>query len=163
MSALVVTPRDPLRNFRFTLRVGASMQAVAGVQRVSGLTATVSPLEVWEGGNNLHRYANPDKITWDPVTFDQGLALDSTLEDWAETVRYFVMTGTQQNGQSVKRDVTIDARGWNGADAPVVRSYALKNAWVSKYVALARMDALASEVALVSVELVHEGWTVTTP
>jgi phage tail-like protein len=166
--------RDPLRNYQFQVSLddltGASLP-VAGVQRVSGLSFSVASFEVWEGGNNLHRYANPDKVTWDPVTLDQGIALDDTLEKWAEAVRYFAMTGTPYTDPDtgsvvrVKRDVTIAL--WDPGDRVVAefgqrvaRSYHLKNAWISKYNAMPKLDALANEVALLTVELVHESWTV---
>ncbi len=170
-----VAARDPLRNYQFTisLQTNGAQVTVGGVSKVSGLNAVVSPLEVWEGGNNLHRYANPDKVTWDPVTLEQGIALDDTLEVWALAVQSFVMTGRVQagpyaagGGTAVKRNVTIEL--WppsNVAGPPAsqpgpARRYHLYNAWISRYNALPRLDALASEVALVSVELIHEGWTV---
>ena len=139
------------------------------MQRVSGLTFSVSAFDVWEGGNNLHRYANPDKVTWDPITLEQGIALDDVLETWAEGVRYFAMTGKlyTPKGESapipVKRDVTIEL--WDPVDradstAKVARRYLVKNAWISKYTAMPKLDALATETALLLVELVHEGWTV---
>ncbi|WP_437942640.1 phage tail protein [Sorangium sp. So ce341] len=173
--------RDPLRNFQFSIYVETSEPAwvcVAGVQKVSGLSSTVSPHETWEGGNNLHRYAQPDRVTWDPVTLEQGLALDDTLERWALGVRHFVMTGRPLEVASggtkqivkVKRNVVIEM--WDtvrfdkseaGQERPRVRRYRIHNAWISKYSALPRLDALASEVALATVELVHEGWTVDLP
>jgi phage tail-like protein len=161
--------RDPLRNYQFLVSIATkagSAVVVGGVQRVSGLTATVSPFEVWEGGNNQHRYANPDRITWDPVTLEQGLALDDSLERWAGSVRSFAMSGVGDLGEPVKRRVIIDVYPPSNAipdsylKSPPVRRYTLFNAWISKLNALPKLDALASEVALISVELVHEGWTV---
>jgi phage tail-like protein len=163
-----VGTRDPLRNFQFIVKLD-DLGEVGGVQRVSGLSASVSPVETWEGGNNRHRYANPDKITWDPVTLEQGIALDDTLEIWAQAVQYFVMTGKIQSlpnavagATAVKRNVTIELWPPSLAAGPQLpeRRYHLYNAWISRYNALPRLDALASEVALVTVELIHEGWTV---
>lgn len=162
--------RDPLRSYQFvvSIQVGDREVRVGGVQRVSGLTATVSPYEVWEGGNNLHRYANPDRVTWDPVTLEQGIALDDTLELWAAAVRVFAMTGQDiyRGAFPIKRRVIIDLWPPSNVGPPPAkgakptRRYRLHNAWISKFNALPKLDALASEVALVSVELVHEGWTV---
>lgn len=183
--------RDPLRNYQFAVFLGAPKDpklAVAGVQKVSGLSFSVAPFEVWEGGNNLHRYANPDRVTWDPITLEQGLALGDDLEVWAEAVRYFAMTGTKKGGVAIKRDLTIllwdpvdrGVAGGPNLPRPVIlpdgraaaepvldepghltaRRYDIKNAWISKYTAMPRLDAIANEVALLSVELVHEGWTV---
>lgn len=168
MASVDVKARDPLRNYQFTVFIAGTGvnprqgQLIAGVQRVSGLACTVTASEVWEGGNNLHRYANPDKINWDPVTLEQGLALDDTLELWAAEVRDFVAKGKASYGNQVKRNVDIELREPLATDR-CMRRYRLKNAWISKYHALPKLDALTSEVALLSVELQHEGWTVEFP
>jgi phage tail-like protein len=169
--------RDPLRNFQFQVfldGLDGLATPVGGVQRVSGLSHAVTAYEVWEGGNNLHRYANPDKVTWDPISLEQGLAIDDTLEQWAAAVRHFAMTGqllTPSDGKGavrLKRNVVIEARDpvfgatpahmASPSEAPLGRRYRVFNAWISKYNALPRLDATAAEVALLSVELTHEGW-----
>jgi hypothetical protein len=65
VAAPVVQARNPLRNYQFRVGVITTGSAstttyVAGVRTVSGLRMQVNPWEVWEGGNNLHRYANPN-------------------------------------------------------------------------------------------------------
>ncbi|RKH10763.1 phage tail protein [Corallococcus sp. CA053C] len=159
--------RNPLRTFQFRIRMNTSAagQYVAGVRSVSGLSVHVSPFEVWEGGNNLHRYAQPHKVLWEPIVMDQGLALDDTLERWANAVLEFARTG-KAPGEAVKRDVFIDL--WDAYAHPTevpapgpearMRSFYVHNAWVSKYHALPKLDAMAGEVALMSLELTHEGW-----
>jgi phage tail-like protein len=176
--------RDPLRAFNFTvwsIPFEGEPTMLVGVQKVSGLTTSVSVYETWEGGNNLHRYANPDKVTWDPITLEQGLALDDSLERWANAVVQWSRTGRPPKDEPVKRYLRIDVHdpadprfavappstpskepvGPKSAGAPsggAIRRYLVRNAWISKYVALPRLDALSQEVALLSVELVHEGW-----
>lgn len=173
--------RDPLRNFQFQVLLDGLdglAKPVGGVQRVSGLSHAVTAYEVWEGGNNLHRYANPDKVTWDPISLEQGLAIDDTLEQWATAVRHFAMTGQlftppgAPGPVRLKRNVVIEARdpvfsaGASPAasrmasptEAPLGRRYRVFNAWISKYTALPRLDATAAEIALLTVELTHEGW-----
>lgn len=169
MASVDVKVRDPLRGYQFSVFIAGTDekaptngQIVAGVQRVSGLACTVTAAEIWEGGNNQHRYANPDKINWDPVTLEQGIALDDTLEIWAAEVRNFVSRGLAWYGNRVKRNVNIVLHD-PFVSAPWTRRYHIKNAWVSKYQALPKLDAMASEVALLSVELQHEGWTVEFP
>lgn len=187
----VARVRNPLRTYQFRVAViapGASTATttnyVAGVKSVSGLRTQVTAWETWEGGNNLHRYANPNKVTWEPVTLEQGLAIDTTFESWAQAVLDFA-AGNQPK-EAVKRAVLIDvwdeypnpdapttsapplsaaggAAASNDTDSrvdtgPRYRRYHLKNAWISKYQAIPKLDSLTSEVALLSVELVHEGW-----
>ena len=181
-----VVPRNPLRTYQFRVAVfplnapSDKTEYVAGVKNVSGLRVQVSAWETWEGGNNLHRYANPNKVTWEPVTLEQGLALDDTFERWSEAVLKFAADGSVDPKEPVKRQVMIDVWDENmhpdGPPAPAppsrsatpkvdipalgprFRRYHLKNAWISKYQPLPKLDSLTSEVALLSVELVHEGW-----
>lgn len=165
-------PRNPLRTYQFRVGLlappagagddGAAAAGqeryVAGVKRVSGLNLTVAATEVREGGNALHRYANPDRATWDPVTLEQGLALDDTLERWARAAVDFLRTGTADASEPVKRNAFVDV--WDPA-LPTegrARRYLLLNAWVSRFQAIPQLDATASEVGLVVVELTHEGW-----
>jgi phage tail-like protein len=171
-------PRSPLRNFQFHIYLtspSGATRLVGGVQRVSGLTSSITAYEIWEGGNNLHRYAHPDKVNWDSVTLEQGMALDDSLEQWARGVQYFAKTGSlDKQGTAdvpVKRDVIIEIHdpvmgSVSGQPSPQpqrCRSYTLHNAWISKYTALPRLDALGSEIALVLVEMIHEGWSLNPP
>lgn len=187
-----VSPRNPLRTYQFRVSVqpftGGTVGSgyVAGVRSVSGLRMQVAPFEVWEGGNNLHRYANPNKCTWEPIVLEQGIALDDTLETWAQVVLDFAAAGKVDPLQPVKREVIIDVWDENAhpegppkisksanlpAPAPKrspmpnsvfsekqYRRYRVFNAWISKYQALPKLDSMTSEVALLSVELTHEGW-----
>lgn len=194
-------PRNPLRSYQFRVAVIAVVSAgeapsgagdltyVAGVRSVSGLRAQVAAVETWEGGNALHRYANPGKVTWEPIGLEQGLALDSTFEDWARAVLDFAATGKKPATGPVKRQVIIDVWDENShpdgppsiAPPPLpspsqvspfsanlkvdiktqgsrYKRFHIHNAWISKYLALPKLDSMTSEVALLSVELMHEGW-----
>lgn len=196
-----IQPRNPLRTYQFRIAVlslGDSAQAaapyIAGVRSVSGLRAAIAPTETWEGGNNLHRYANPGRVSWEPVTLEQGLCLDDTLEEWARTVIEFATTGKKPaGGGAVKRTVIIDVWDENAHPAgppelappatpspttpspftsnPQVgiskqgsryKRFHIFNAWISKYQALPKLDSMSSEVALGSIELMHEGWVEST-
>jgi phage tail-like protein len=131
---------------------------VAGVKRVSGLNVTIAAHEVREGGNALHRYTNPDGATWDPITLEQGLALNETLERWAFAAVDFLRTGSVNKVEPVKRNLFIDVWDPRFLNAAPVRRYLVFNAWVSRFQAIPQLDAMANEVALLTVELTHEGW-----
>jgi phage tail-like protein len=170
MTVVDAQPRNPLRTFTFRLRLDGAATAVAGVRRVSGLTMSAQANEIWEGGNNLHRYANPDRATWEAITLEQGLALDDSLERWAQACVAFLETGTPPAGVPVKRNAVLEV--WDAhqppravqppatpqAAAPRRRDYEIVNAWISRYQALPALDAMTSEVGLLLVELTHEGW-----
>lgn len=161
---------EELASSRGTLGSGGTQRApdigsagtgyVAGVRRVSGLTVGVAATETWEGGNSLHRYANPHRALWEPISLEQGIALDTRLRDWAEAGLAFLRTGRVDAAQPVKRNVLLDV--WDpgvssGGGRPALR-FVIFNAWVSKYQAVPRLDAMADEVALLTVELTHHGW-----
>lgn len=157
MSLAPAERADPLRTYHFRVLVNGIV--VAGVQKVSGLSVAVGARETWEGGNALHRYANPDRASWEPVRLHQCLALDQTLENWALAAVSFLRTGVAP-ALTVKRDVVIEMldHALPNSDRPVRRRYLVHNAWVSRYEAVPALDALGNEVALLSVELTHEGW-----
>lgn len=163
---------DPLRTFQFRIGLLPSGSTspggyVGGVQKVSGLVASIEADETWEGGNNVHSYKNPRRITWEPIVLEQGIALDDSLEAWARAVMTYVRTG-KAPADAVKRNIVIDV--WdpvvhtgstadaNGDAIPRVRRFQVFNAWVSKYQALPALDAMANQIGLVSIELHHEGW-----
>ena len=126
------------------------------MKSVSGLSVSIRPFEVYEGGNNLYRYAQPDKVTWDPVTLEQGLAIGTKLREWAEDVVGFALSGKVTRG-AIKRLVHIAV--FDEANNERLR-YQLVNAWISKYQAVPKLDALSGEAGIVSLELTHEGYRV---
>lgn len=168
--------RDPLRTFQFRVRFegdktpsDAATPYIAGVRSVSGLSWNLATYETWSGGNNLHPYVTPNRVSWDPITLEQGIARDGSLEAWAEAARVMVDAPSATAARAARRNVRIDvwdhavlggtpaASGGAGANA-ILCSYVVYNAWVRKYVALPRLDAMTSEIALASVEIAHEGW-----
>jgi len=183
---MLVRAHDPLTAFQFGLRFlpangpdgsggAGGTEYIAGVSRVSGLSVTVTPTEVWSGGNNRHPYLQPDKCTWDAITLEQGLALDGTMIAWAEAVVTYASQGSLENAPfPLKRNLALDV--WNpsatlspsdtsgppeGGTAPPrhpMYSYVIHNAWISRYEAMPSLDAMGSEVAFMSVDISHEGW-----
>src|SRR4029079_3739924 len=93
-----------------------------------------------------------------------GISLDETLQTWAEAGLHFLRTGAV--AQPVKRNVLLDVDDpgfTNAGDTRPRYRYVIFNAWVSKYQALPRLDAMADEVALLSVELTHHVWRTDPP
>ena len=164
-----VARRDPLRTYQFRLRLDppgpSGDRHVAGVRSVSGLSWAIEAQETWSGGNNFHRYATPHRITWEPLILEHGIALGNDLEQWAHAARQHVL-GVSSPLPLAKRDLVLEV--WDptraiepvpeGANDPSIRKYQVRKAWVSKYVALPKLDATASEVAIQTLEIIHEGW-----
>ena len=98
-----------------------------------------------------------------PVGADPARAGDLARHDVAGAGRRQACTSCAPGtlGQPVKRNVLLDVYdpgvSNSGETRPRLR-YVIFNAWVSKYQALPRLDAMADEVALLSIELTHHGW-----
>ncbi len=138
--------RDPYRSYNFQLQIdGVPLGAFS---EVSGLTAEGDAVDYREGTDRqsnvrklvgLRKYAN--------ITLKRGYTQDKSLWQWYANI---------VNGTPDRRDVTIVLM--NEAHQPVLRWHA-ENAWVNKIEAPS-FKAAGNEVAMESVELVHEGLTV---
>lgn len=138
--------RDPYRTFNFQLQIdGVPLGAFS---EVSGLTAEGDAVDYREGTDlqqnvrkltGLRKYSN--------ITLKRGYTQDQSLWRWY---------GNIVNGQADRRNVTIVLM--NEARQPVLRWHA-ESAWVNKIEAPS-FKAAGNEIAMESVELVHEGLTI---
>ena len=137
--------RDPYRSFNFQLEIdGVPLGAFA---EASGLTAEGDAVDYREGTdkqNNVRKLVGLRKYT--NITLKRGYTQDQSLWIWY---------GNIVSGQPDRRNVTIVLR--NEAHEPVLRWHA-ENAWVNK-IEGPSFKASGNEVAMESVELVHEGLT----
>ncbi|MFZ5510302.1 MAG: phage tail protein [Pseudomonadota bacterium] len=136
---------DPFRGFNF--RVEIDGLTVAAFSEVSGLTADGDPVEYREGTdpvNNvrklvgLRKYAN--------LMFKRGYVQDDTLWQWYQRIA---------NGQPDRRNGSVVLM--NEAHQDVMR-WNFENAWINK-IEGPGLNASSNEVAVESMELVHEGLT----
>jgi phage tail-like protein len=137
---------DPFRTFNFHLEFNG--QVIGGFSEVSGLTADGDAVDYREGSDpqlNVRKLVGMRKFG--PVTCKRGYTLDKTLWDWHNNI---------SNGVADRRDVTVILL--NEAKQPVLRWH-IENAWVNK-IEGPSMKASANEVAIESVELIHEGLTI---
>jgi phage tail-like protein len=138
--------RDPYRTFNFQLEIdGVPLGAFS---EVSGLTAEGDAVDYREGTDlqpNVRKLTGLRKYT--NITLKRGYTQDQSLWRWY---------GNIVNGQADRRNVTIVLM--NEARQPVVRWHA-ENAWVNKIEAPS-FKAAGNEIAMESVELVHEGLTI---
>ena len=137
--------RDPYRTFNFQLEIdGVPLGAFS---EVSGLTAEGDAVDYREGTDvqqNVRKLTGLRKYT--NITLKRGYTQDKSLWRWY---------GNIVNGQPDRRDVTIVLL--NEARQPVLRWHA-ENAWVNK-IEGPSFKAAGNEIAMESVELVHEGLT----
>jgi len=137
--------RDPYRSFNFQLEIdGVPLGAFS---ECSGLTAEGDAVDYREGTDiplNVRKLMGLRKYT--NITLKRGYTQDRSLWQWFTNIA---------NGLPDRRDVTIVLL--NEQRQPVLRWHA-EAAWINKIEAPA-LKAAGNEVAMESVELVHEGLT----
>ena len=138
--------RDPYRTFNFQVEIdGVPLGAFS---EASGLTAEGDSVDYREGTDlqqNVRKLVGLRKYT--NLTLKRGYTQDKSLWVWY---------GNILNGQPDRRNVTIVLM--NEARQPVLRWH-VENAWVNK-IEGASFKAAGNEIAMESVELVHEGLTI---
>src|SRR5262245_17698117 len=138
--------RDPYRSFNFQLEIdGVPLGAFS---EVSGLTSEADAVDYREGTDlqpNVRKLTGLKKES--PITLKRGKTQDQSLWKWY---------GNIVNGVPDRRNVTVVLM--NEARQPVLRWHA-EGAWVRK-IEGPSLKASGNEVAMESVELVHEGLTI---
>ena len=136
----------PLPKFHFQVEWGGTK---IGFQEVSGLTLETQVLEYRDGASpEYHKIKMPGLQQFGNVTLKRGVfKSDNEFYTWWNTVKLNTIE---------RRDVTISLLDEN--HAPVV-TWKIKNAWPSK-VTSPDMKADGNEIAIESLELIHEGLTV---
>ena len=139
--------RDPFRAFNFQLEIDNI--ARGGFSECSGLTAEGDAVDYREGTDlqpNVRKLVGPRKYT--NIVLKRGYTEgDTSLWDWYKNIH---------NGVADRRNVTIILM--NEERQPVMRWHA-ENAWINK-IEGPSFKASGNEVAIESVELVHEGLTI---
>lgn len=117
---------------------------VAGFSEVSGLTVETEFEEIAEGGVNQYVHRLPSRTRYEPIVLKRGITVMSDLWDWyADVVEGKVV---RRNGSIILFDNRfIEFRRWNFYDA-----YPTK--WIGP-----ALDASGSQVAVETIELVHNG------
>jgi phage tail-like protein len=140
--------QDPFGNFRFKLELGDV--EVAGFAECTGLNIETKVMEYKEGGNNATTLKFPEPSTFGNVTLKRGVTNSNELIEW----QLDVVAGTfKKNGRANNPSIAVvlmnekgeDVRRWN-----LVRAFPVK--WVGP-----DLKATASEVAIETLELAHEG------
>lgn len=135
-----VTP-DPFTNFNYLVEIdGVSRGAF---HEVGGLESSVDVIEHREGGAITPRKL-AGQVKYANLTLKWGMTLDLELYNWHQNI---AAGGNDRRNGSV---VLLDRRGQEVARWNFVR------AWPSKYSGPG-LSAEASDVAIESLEIVHEG------
>ncbi len=138
--------RDPFRSFNFQLEIDGI--PLGAFSEASGLTAEGDSVDYREGTdrqNNVRKLVGLRKYS--NITLKRGYTTDTSLWQWYTSA---------VNGTPDRRNVTIVLM--NESRQPVLRWHA-ENAWVNK-IEGPSFKATGNEVAMESVEIVHEGLSI---
>jgi phage tail-like protein len=144
---------DPYKNFKF--RVKWDNQYVAGLSKMSAIKRTTETIEWREAGGPSVIRKMPGRTKFEPVTFEAGLTHDPQLMAWADLVN----TPRGDAAMSLKeyrKEVTVEVLNMQ---ATPVMAFVLHRAWVSEFQALPEMDANANAVAISTLKIEYEGFT----
>lgn len=136
----------PLVKFHFQVEWGGTK---IGFTEVSGLDVETEVVEYRDGANpEYSKVKMPGMQKFSNITLKRGtFASDNEYFDWWNTVKLNTIT---------RRDITISLL--NEEHEPVV-TWKIKNAWPTK-IQSTDLKADGNEVAIESMEIVHEGLTI---
>ncbi|MCF6404979.1 MULTISPECIES: phage tail protein [Chitinophaga] len=137
----------PLPKFHFQVEWGGKN---IGFTEVTGLTVETEAIEYRHGASpEYHKTKQPGLKKYSNITLKRGtFQSDNEYFDWWEETVFF----QEQNGK-YRRNITISLL--DETHKPII-VWKVKNAWPIK-VQSADLKADANEIAVESVELVHEG------
>jgi phage tail-like protein len=101
----------------------------------------------------------PMATKFEPVTLERGISADSAFVAWMNRVNTYQAVGLTpaEHFHDFRKDFQIEVYSLSNEKVMVVTIY---NAWPSKLILLPDLDANANEVAIETLELQHEGFTV---
>jgi len=136
-------PDDPLRGFKFRVQIDGIQKA--GFREVSGLDAGTDAVDYREGdGTTIRKLAGLQKFS--NITLKRGITTDQDLWKW----RKMVMDGKIKEARKSGQIILLDDEGKETAE------WTFTEGWLTKWTG-PTLNATANEVAIDTVELVHEG------
>jgi len=145
---------DPYKNFKFTLEWDG--KEVLGVSKVGAIKRTTEVVKHRAGGENSYSHKSPGRTEYDAITMERGLTHDTAFAKWAAQV-------SNPEGDALmdlngfRKNVTVNFKNERGQTA---LRYFLFDAWVSEWTAMPDLDANANAVAVESIKLEFEYYTV---
>lgn len=134
----------PYTKFRYSVEIDSS--EVAGFSEASGFDASIDVVEYREGNMPTTPLKVPGLKKYSNITLKKGVSATKELYDW-------MIAGV--TGAVQRKTISIHIKDETDA---VVASWQVINAWPCKYTA-PDFNATASEIAIESLELAHEGLT----
>ena len=128
-----------------------------GFQKCSELAYEIAKIEYWEGGSTIP-WKVPGRVTFADITLERGACTSREFYDWAisvanASVGRFPTRGAGTNTPGYLDNLEIKQLDRDGTT--VLRTWALFNAWVQKFVA-GEWDNTADEVVIESMTLTYD-------
>ncbi len=147
---------DPHPNFKYRVYFSPSSIPVAAVSKMSAVKKTTEAIEWREAGGPSVVRKLPGRTKFEPVTLERGVTHDRTFLDWAQQVNH-PLGDAATSPLNYRREVIIEVLNMQGNPALEIH---LHRAWPSEFQALPEMDANANAVAIQTLKLEYEGFTV---
>ena len=136
----------PYRKFRFKVEIDGI--GVGSFSEVSGFDASIDVVEYRDGDSTVATARKlPGLVKYGNITLKWGLVDSMELYNWIQEAI---------NGDVKQKPVTIRLMNESGTEEKA--NWAVLNAWPVKYTA-PDFNSTASEVAMETLELAHEGLT----
>jgi phage tail-like protein len=133
---------DPFRAFNFLVEIDGITRAA--FRECSGLDSSQAPIDYREGGDQLTARKLPGLNTYSNISLKWGITSDAELWEWREKATDGKVE--RKNGSIILLDQTgVEKMRWNFIDG-----------WPTKWTG-PTFNATANEVAVETLEIVHEG------
>lgn len=148
---------DPYRKFKFLVR--CNTKVVAAVSKVTALKKKVEAIDYRTGGDPNYVKKVPGLTSYEPITLERGISADPEFFNWMNLVNKHQVAALSEDEHfhTFRKDIQIEM--YNLANEKVL-TVSVKNAWPSEFTAVPDLDAKANEIAIETLILVHEGWTI---
>jgi phage tail-like protein len=123
---------------------------------MSAVKRTTEVVEWREAGGPSITRRMPARSKYEPVTLEAGLTHDRQFLEWAEQV-HNPQGDAAMSLVNYRKEVTIEVLNLQGVP---VMAFKLHRAWVSEFQALPEMDANANAVAIQTLKLEYEGFSI---
>jgi phage tail-like protein len=137
---------DPLRGFRFLVEIDGITRAA--FRECSGLDSTQDPIDYREGDEPLRMRKLPGLNKFSNISLKRGITNDVELWEWRQKVAEGRIDEARRNGSVILLDDKGDEKArWNFVEG-----------WPTKW-AGPSLNATGNEVAIETLDIVHEGIT----
>jgi phage tail-like protein len=142
---------DPYRSFKFEVEIAGFVRA--GFSKVDGLGEETDALEYREGGDNESPRKVPGQTTFNDVTLERGMSVDTDFNVWRTQVYATEHHNGAQGGDDFRRTVYVYLKNKAGVR---VKQWTLYRAW-PKSKAVSTLDANTKEFLYETLVLAVEG------